>query len=199
MDGRMKNAVAVILLSAAALFAQDQPAVSQPAVNQPAVNQPTVSHARASCGSGNIQFEVKTEKADKSHHPAQPAPDKALAYVVENRRAGCFLCDTTTRIGLDGAWVGATRDNSYFSFSVEPGEHHLCADLQFVPSSSETTSLASFTAEAGKTYYFRARLTDQNNSGKGPVDLALDLEPIDSDQGQFLIASYGVSTYRQKK
>jgi hypothetical protein len=58
---------------------------------------------------------------------------------------------------------------------------------------------ASFTAEAGKIYYFRVRLTDQNNSGKGGVNWALDLESIDGDQGQFLIASYGFSTYRQRK
>lgn len=178
----MKNIVAVVLLFGATSVAQDQAAIR---------------HARAGCGSRNVQFDVKT---DKSHHPmAQPAPDKAQAYVVENLRAGCFLCDTTTRIGLDGAWVGATKGNSYFFFSVEPGEHHLCAGLQSVPSSSETTCLASFTAEAGKIYYFRVRLTDQNNSGKGGVNWALDLEPIDGDQGQFLIASYGFSTYRQRK
>jgi hypothetical protein len=178
----MKNLVAVVLLWGVVSVAQEQA---------------IIGHARAGCGSGNVQFEVKT---DPSHHPtAQPAPDKALAYVVENLRAGCFLCDTTTKVGLDGAWVGATKDNSYFSFSVEPGEHHLCAELQSVPSGSETISLANVTAEAGKVYYFRARLTDQNNSGKGGVDWAVDLEPINSDEGQLLIASYGVSTYRQKK
>jgi hypothetical protein len=178
----MKSIVALVLLFAAASVAQDQA---------------TIGNARASCGSRNVQFDVKT---DKGRHPvAQPAPDKALVLVVENLRAACFLCDTTTRIGLDGAWVGATKDNSYLSFSVEPGEHHLCADLQAVPSDSETTGLASFTVEAGKTYYFRARLTDRNNSGKGGVNWALDLEPIDGDQGQFLIASYGLSTFRQRK
>ena len=178
----MKSIVAILLLMGAATFPQDHAPVRR---------------ERASCGPANVQFEVKT---DPNRHPApEPAPDKALAYVVENLRAGCFMCDTTTRIGLDGAWVGATKGNSYLSISLEPGEHHLCADLQFTHSDPETTCLASFTAEAGKTYYFRARLTDQNNSGKGAVDWAIDLEPIDVDQGQFLVASYGFSTYRQKK
>jgi hypothetical protein len=162
-----------------------------------AQEQATLSHAHAGCGPANAQFEVKT---DQNHHPlGQSAPDKALVYVVEELRAGCFLCDTTTRIGIDGAWVGANKGNSYFSLSVEPGEHHLCADLQSATISPETTCLASLTAEAGKTYYFRTRLTDRNNSGKGGVDWAVDLEPIDSDEGQFLVAAYGLSTSHPKK
>ena len=178
----MKKA-AVVLLFAAASFAQDHPAPS---------------HPRAGCGVGNMQYEVKTEKADKKNSPA-PSPDKALAYVVENQRAACLLCDTITRVGVDGTWIGATKGNSYFSFPLDPGEHHLCADLQAVSSSSETTSLTSFTAEASKTYYFRVRLTDQNNSGRGGVDWAVDLELIDNDEGQFLVSSYEVSSYKQKK
>ncbi len=178
----MKNIIAIVLVLGAVAVSQDQA---------------TVGHTRTACGPANVQFDVKT---DQNHHPvAQPAPDKAVAYVVENLRAGCFLCDTTTRFGLDGAWVGANKGNSYFFFPLEPGEHHLCAEMQSEPSSSETTCLASFTAEAGKIYYFRARLTDRNNSGKGGVDWALDLEPLDGDEGQFLIASYGYSTYHQKK
>jgi Protein of unknown function (DUF2846) len=207
---RMKNIIAVVLLAVGVLLAQDAGQDAAKAVAQDAAkdetkdaaqnvakDQATPRHARAACGSGNVLFDVKS---GKSHHPmAQPAEDKALVYVVENLRAGCFLCDTTARVGLDGAWVGAAKGNSYFFFAVEPGEHHLCADLQAVPAASETTSLASFTAEAGKTYYFRVRLTDQNNSGKGGVNWAVDLEPIDSDQAQFLIASYGVSTSRRRK
>jgi len=182
MNNRMKNAAAGILLLATASFAQD----TAPA------------HPRGACGSPNVQFEVKNEKADKKNSPAQPS-DKALVYVIENQRAGCFMCDTTTRFGMDGNWLGATKGNSYFSFSADPGDHHLCADLQAVTPGSETVSLTSFNAEAGKTYYFRARLTDQNNSGRGGVDWALDLEAINGDEGQFLVSSYELSSHKQKK
>ena len=220
-NNKMKIAIVVVLLMGAVLFAQDQPAEDHPTQDQAAQDQAAqdqaaqdhpaegqtskdqapkdqarVAHARASCGTGSVQFEVKTEK---KHPGAQPAPDKALVYGVENLRAGCFLCDTTTKIGLDGTWIGATKGNSYLSFSLDPGEHHLCANLQSEPSGSDTTSLASFTADAGGTYYFRVRLTDQNNSGKGGVQWALDLEPLDSDQGQFMIESYEASSYRKKK
>ncbi len=225
-NNKMKIAIVVVLLMGAVSFAQDQPAEDHPtqdqaaqgqaAQNQAAQDHPAESHTskdqaskdqapndqaraahdRASCGSGSVQFEVKNEK---KHPGVQPAPDKALVYVVENLRAGCFLCDTTTKIGLDGTWIGATKGNSYLSFSLDPGEHHLCANLQSEPSGSDTTSLASFTADAGRTYYFRIRLTDQNNSGKGGVQWALDLDPLDSDQGQFMIESYEASSYHKKK
>jgi hypothetical protein len=187
----MKN-LAVVLFCAGVAIAQ---------------NPASASRFRAACGNSSVQFEVKNEKkerpekadkADKSDNGAD-ADSSARLYVVENLRAGCFLCDTTTRIGLDGNWVGATKGNSYFSVSVEPGEHHLCADLQSVTSSPDSTGLAGFTAEAGKSYYFRAKLTDRNNSGKGGVQWALDLEPIDSDEGPFLVGSFEVSSARPKR
>src|ERR1019366_1867895 len=56
---------------------------------------------------------------------------KALVYVIQdigsiNCIGGCI----TTKIALDGAWVGANHHNSYFSFAVDPGERHLCANWQ---------------------------------------------------------------------
>jgi len=184
MNIAISSALAMLLVSVPGGLAQDSPAANP---------------LHGACGSGNIQYEVKTAKPDKNHHPEGPAPDKAIVYMIENTRPECFLCDTTARFGVDGAWIGAAKGNSYFSFPIDPGSHHLCADLQFVPSSSETTALVSFTAEAGKTYYFRARLMDQNNSGRGQEDWVLDLEPLDSDQGTFLVASYALSSYHLKK
>ena len=50
------------------------------------------------------------------------------------------------KLAVDGAWVGANHGNSYFSVSVEPGEHHVCVTLQ---SSlvAQRVELAHFTAE----------------------------------------------------
>ena len=36
----------------------------------------------------------------------------------------------TVRIGMDGAWVGADKRDSYFVLDVSPGLHHLCASWQ---------------------------------------------------------------------
>jgi hypothetical protein len=67
---------------------------------------------------------------------------------------------------------------------VEPGEHHVCA------SSGPAIALAHFAAEAGKVYYFRTRAFGSENQ------FIFDFDPIDSDQGQHLIASYPLSVSR---
>jgi len=45
------------------------------------------------------------------------------------------LGHVTTRVGLDGKWVGATHEGSYISFPVEAGTRRMCSDVQsmFVP------------------------------------------------------------------
>ena len=178
----MNSLIAVLFLAAAASSIQDQsPAASVP----------------AACGPAGVQFEVKTDKAQPPTAP--PEADQALVVVVENLRAGCFMCDTTIKLGLDGSWMAATKGNSYASFPVAPGDHHLCAALQVSPAGPDHVALSGFTAEAGRIYYFRARLTDRNNSGKGGVEWALDLDPIHADQGQYLAASYPHSVAQRRK
>jgi len=143
------------------------------------------------CGPGAVHFDVKTDT--KPQPAAKTEAGKALVYVIED--IGPAMYPVTGRIGLDGAWVGANHDDSWFSFSVEPGEHHLCADWQpgstnsnFSP--AKLASLATISAEAGKVYYFRVQMTGS------PM---VDLEPVNSDEGQFLIASYPLSTSRPNK
>lgn len=93
---------------------------------------------------------------------------------------------------MNGAWVGANHGNSYFSVSVDPGEHHVCATLQSSVV-DQRVELAHFTAEAGKIYYYRTRLVLSRN-----IEL-LELDPIDSDQAKYLISSYPLSISRPKK
>ena len=86
----------------------------------------------SACGPSNIQFDVKTEKGQ---HPTARAQDgKALIYVVEVfEKPENQLSKPPTKIGLDGGWVGANKDNSYFFFPVNPGDHHLCMTWQSSP------------------------------------------------------------------
>lgn len=157
----------------------------------------TVNHALAGCGPANVSFDVKN---DGAHHPTVTSnPDKAVVYVIENQRSGCFLCDTSVKLGVDGSWVAATKGNSYTFFSVDPGDHHLCSAMQASSRNADTVAVTGFTAEAGKAYYFRVRLTDRNNSGTGAVQWVVDLDAINVDQGLFLIASYAHSTSHQRK
>jgi hypothetical protein len=146
-----------------------------------AIAQSSSAVAPAACGPANVDFEVKLNYA--VHTVEQPEAGKARIYFIHDAGTSAVFAYPTTKIGVDGAWVGAENSNSYFSVSVEPGEHRLCATLQ---SSlvDDQVDLAHLTAQAGKTYFFRTRLV---MSGK--VEL-LEFEPIESDQGKYLIAAF---------
>jgi hypothetical protein len=140
-----------------------------------------------SCGPGEIQFEVRTSKGRTD---SDIEAGKARVYIVEVFAKYPFeFHRPILRIGLNGTWVGATRGNSYFDFSVGPGEHHLCVQWQS-RSLWREAAFASFTAETGKKYYFRARITHH---------VGLDLEKVDRDEGQFLVSSSVLSISRLKK
>ena len=154
--------------------------------------------AESACGPSNVQFAIKTNN-NVQHQLAQPDPGRALVYVIEDQKFK-VVNDVTTRIGVDGAWVGANRGNSYFSFSVEPGKHHLCTDWisDFLPG-GRLVSLTSFTAESGEVYYLRARTSASPTSGKAGSGASVDLDLVNDDEGRLLVASSGLSVSQQKK
>src|SRR6185312_9705018 len=79
------------------------------------------------CGPAAVHFEVKTEK---HHLPVRPENGKALVYFLQDDTQFQSRPRPTSRIGIDGTWVGATKSNSYFYVSVDPGEHDLCSSWQ---------------------------------------------------------------------
>ena len=82
-----------------------------------------IAAAEAGCGPQDAKFEVKS---DESQHPVStPEDGKALIYFVADGHL-------TSVFGVDEKWVGAVNGGRYFFVPIEPGEHHLCAMLQFV-------------------------------------------------------------------
>ncbi len=161
----MTKGFLIALLFAASAFAQEPPAIVAPA-----------------CGPGAANFDVKL---DKTHHaPVQPDPGKALVYFIQEKGSDSFA--VTTKVGVDGAWVGANKNSSYFAVSARPGEHHVCANVQSFR--GHPTGHVHFTAEAGQVYYFDGRLV----YGEAP-DLYLLLGAVDSDQASYLIDSLPLS------
>jgi hypothetical protein len=181
----MKSMAIGIFLAvfASAVFAQDDAAAAR---------------AAAGCGPAQVQFDVKT---DKTQHPSpQPESGKALVYVFEvqlrDRDINYLGLSVTTKIGLDGGWVGANHGESYFYFSVDAGDHRLCAIWQSsLERYSRNASAISLTAEAGKVYYFRT-IVDQRKEQHQPV---VKLEPLDPAEGQILVAASAFSTSHPKK
>lgn len=152
--------------------------------------QNSIANPAASCGPETVGFKVKTTGAPQV--PGKPEPGKALLYFFHDSETDYSLGYPTVKLGIDGAWVGANHGDSFFAVPMNPGEHHLCATLQ---SSivDQRVELAHLTAEAGKIYFYRTRLVLS-----GTVEL-LELDPIDSDQGIYLIATSSLSVSRAKK
>lgn len=159
--------------------------------NQPVAAPAQARNPRAACGTGELPFTVKLDNV--APQSPEPEPGKALVFFIQDAGAGFSVpAYPTTRIGIDGAWVGANKDSSYTALTLEPGEHHACVMVQssFVDNSTE---LAHFTVEAGKTYYFRSRMLLAKS-----IEY-LEVTPIDSDEGWYLVNSLPRSTIKPKK
>jgi hypothetical protein len=134
----------------------------------------------AACGASDVRFDVKLDKSQ--HALAQPEPGKALVYFFQDA--------ALTRIGIDGAWVGANTNQSYFSDAVDPGEHHLYAKLD---AHDKPVELTHFTAESGGVYSFRRRVVFSE------VGRYLSFGPVDGDEVQYLVHAYSLSLFKVRK
>jgi hypothetical protein len=181
----MRNIAVVALLLASPLIAQASFA------------QDDAAKARmgAGCGPDKVKFDAKTTK--KSHPVGQPEAGKVLVYVfgdtdIDN---GSNIGTITTRVGIDGNWVGANKFKSYFFFAAEPGEHRLCTSAQsFAAGRNPYSAATTFAADPGRVYYFRTKTPAHVNAGR-----LVELVPVDPAEAQLLIAASAFSTSQVKK
>ncbi len=167
-------------------------------MSAPKEDTATAARTAAGCGPSNIEFDVKT---DNTQHPmSQPEAGKALVYFlhVESQDGGVIGKGwVTSRVGLDGSWVGANHGKSYFFVSVDPGEHAACTEWQSSHKIYSRQSAAlSFRAEAGKVYYIRTTVVEITAHHSNP---GMKLELIDGAEGQLLISASALSTSHPKK
>ncbi len=179
----MKAAV-VFLCFAVSAFAQQKDRFG---------HQPSQGRLASACGPQETSYKVSLDRGQ--HGPMPPEAGKAMVYFIHE--AGIpfeklTIGYPTTKYGVDGSWVGAGHGDSWFAVAVAPGEHHVCTVLQslFV---DQRVELAHFTAESGKSYYFRTQLVTS-----GSVEL-LEFEQIDSDEATYLISEYPLATAHAKK
>ncbi len=155
-------------------------------------DQAAISAAQAACGPKDVKFDAKQDPTQ--HRTPQPDPEKAWVYVIQDLGQVEWTDCALTKVGLDGAWVGANHGGSYFFFSAEPGERHICVNWESrLQSRSRVFGLANFDAEAGHVYYFRVRLLFARSI------YSFDLDPLNGDQGKFLAASSAFSVSHPKK
>lgn len=153
-----------------------------------AQNPPVDLRTAAGCGPTKTQFEVVMGEHDQTV-PVR-SPGKAAVYVIEVQKPEGT--GVTTRVGLDGNWMGANTGAAYMSFEVEPGDHHVCVDWQSsVRARQQAIAAAVVTAEAGERYYFVAEVL------VGEPDLTLT--EVDEAEGLALMSRYGKSAWKEKK
>ena len=147
--------------------------------------------AKEACGPQETSFDVEALRVPAST-PIDPG--KALIYIIEQESSTPAFCigrcgGLTLKLGLDGRWVGAVNGSSYTMFSVEPGEHHICANWQsHVKKLSEKVVLQDLTAEAGKTYYFITH--DLATSPESGSMANITLESVNLAEAKMLIEAY---------
>ena len=149
------------------------------------------------CGDDKVKFDVKTERSKTP--PATPEAGKAQIVFIENENQmiGPFM-HATVRFGMDGAWAGANNNNSYFTVTVDPGVHHLCASWQSaLPMLKKSIDVASFAAEPGKVYYFAAQVTVISTGGNN-ANYTFTLSPLDEDEGKYRVKAWKVSASTPK-
>ncbi len=153
------------------------------------------------CGDDSVKFEVTTQKDQPA--PGAPEAGKALLVLIETveKPPACLGCgDFITRFGMDGAWVGANRANTYFAFSVTAGEHHLCV----AGKGKDEVDVASFTAEPGKTYYYEVKRTLVIHHGDGPgrpytgSDKTFNLSLLTEDKGKYRVKASELANWKTK-
>lgn len=169
-----------------------------------------------SCGDAGIKFDVSTKKNQPA--PAPPEAGKAQIILIESGRG-------VARYGMDGAWVGANDGDSYFAAAATPGEHHLCMSFQ-IPAivggkiKQESVRMLTFTAEAGKVYYFEASsgaiggsagsTTYVHNTGGatggqmvhsgGSAGMPIfGFDQLDEDTGKYRIKAWKLATWKTNK
>lgn len=147
-----------------------------------------VTRAESACGPAGVNFRVVPNTKDSTS--SSPMTGKAQVYVIEEYRNPSYKVGKgpTLRIGMDGQWAGAVHHDSYLLLPINAGEHHFCTNWQSrFKSLSRLISLTSLTAEPGKTYYLRARVTFRN-AWKGAPWYTLSLEPVNEDEARLLLA-----------
>ena len=159
-------------------------------------DQATDLRTQAGCGPADMKFDVKVDK--KQHAVTQPEAGKALVYVIEEYQSDPHfqtIGHVTTRVGLDGKWVGATHEGSYISFPVEAGNRRMCSDVQSMFAAARKLSGAvELDAEAGKIYYYRVVVADEREK-----QAWLQVKRMDEAEGLLMVSKSGQSSWKVKK
>jgi len=155
------------------------------------------------CGPDEQKFDVANSR---SWPKRVPLPGKAMIVVLQNDADFDTHPKPTTRVGLDGDWLGAVRSSTYLLLQADPGEHHLCASWQQNRFNFryERSASSHFVVESGHVYYFQIHdfryQPPVANVEMGHTDEPdMTLDPIEKDAAEVLLDVYDLSVSRLKR
>ncbi len=126
--------------------------------------------ARAACG----PIGKKPSNLPAPSVPAQIPPGMARVYVITYALGSTFSHTPSTKIGMDGQWIGQNRPYGDIAVDIPPGVHHFCAVMPphgSIPFSillmtnmhgGNQVALNRIDAQAGQTYYLLSRTSGAN-------------------------------------
>jgi hypothetical protein len=166
-----------------------------------AQSQADSARTAAGCGPGLAMFDVKVDK--KQHPVPAPSEGKALLFFVQqfHTNANIKIGGITSKVGIDGKWVGANHGDSYFFIEVDPGEHRVCSGVQATLGPlTKLGSAFTLTAESGKSYFIRTRIVSDVPATQGGTAPSPEFHfaIIDSAEAAFSISTAGLSKSHQK-
>lgn len=136
-------------------------------------------------GCGWLGAKHKTTVHETTGQPAEPSPGKALIYFIRSRSLRGAL--TEAKLAANERWIGVLPRGYYYAVAeIEPGIVNLCATWSISPPRSDGS--ATLTAEAGKRYYFEARLVNGFRTG-------VQLIELDEARGASLLAESRLVTF----
>jgi hypothetical protein len=155
-----------------------------------------------SCGKDEIKFDVKTKMPpDGQPAPAIEPPEAGKAQIVfieTLNSEGLHFSTPTTRFGVDGEWVGANKGDSHFAISVTPGVRNVCVNWQSDWSDEgNKVGMETFTAEAGKVYYYEVKIVRLSQGGK-KMDFFFTLSQLNGIEGRYRAKASGLSSSTSK-
>jgi len=146
----------------------------------------------SACGPRNVKLAVTTSSNSPAIQPAENGD--AIVTVIQDPPQVPSVLTTITRVGIDGQWVGANQNRSHFSIALKPGVHHVCVSGQWNKLiSQDSIALKRVEAKSGIIYYLRVRFFYPAGAG-----IFLGLEPVDEDEGKFLVETTDSSISHMK-
>jgi hypothetical protein len=155
-----------------------------------------------SCGKEDTNFKVTTQFNPPPLAPPEAGKAQIVFLETENTGGQFINPGDEARIGVDGAWTGATKGDSYFVVAMSPGLHHLCVNLAKNDDSEwNGTAVTSVNVEQGKVYYYRVKILHLRIGGwpTGDTIQSLDLAPVNEDEGKYLINSLALAIAKPGK